>query len=632
MCALFISYIDNPHSNSNNSNIVNFIAIINKPFAPVLLLLVIAPYCIIRFLFPRAKLATTITFTCMMIVILNTLIPIIMHISNRPINNYSLTTIHVLLSVLAYTSMRLRKTPAIPTPDSTDKKLILIIGLFAIIIIPFTALTGIDTYKWLDLATSMKVEQSIPWLLHPLSLLGFTTGRSYPSAQPLILGSIMTISNLNVEWSFYFMSLISGILGITSAFLLSKKCFSTSLPSNRPSALPPSRPSAPVAPSLIAAFFYGFSPVFIRYNHWATGRGLFIAIFPLFLLAFINLSKTEIQKTKTRNSLFIIGNLAALISLGLFLTLSHKAGLIAILMIIISILPGMFLPRRNWHWLVPILTIMAVTATIALSPNKGAPLPLGLIIGFIYASITRFGWLLPLAAIGLLLTKNWLGTPSLRRIFPALLVSLPFSCAREMYGALIALIFITLAATNGFIWLITKLPDKKIILQKTTIIMIIIGALAIIVQRSRIATPHRIRTAALFLEQYDPAGPFQITSKKWRTKIQGYVSGCPRFKITKTGSVKAYIQRPPSIKGNPAQILAAWTSYSRHIITVSGLSLSYYGNNPRRYIFLIDQPNKTPNGTVSIYKKNGIEIFKPITQKTPTKELSITVHNTEESE
>ena len=202
-----------------------------------------------------------------------------------------------------------------------------------------------------------------------------------------------------------------------------------------------------------------------------------------------------------------------------------------------------------------------------------------------------------------------------------------------MYGALIALIFINLAATNGFIWLIEKYPARKVLLKRITITLIAAGAVAIITQRAITATPHRIRAAALFLEQYDSSGPFQITSSKWRTKIQGYVSGCPRFKITKTGPVKAHIQRPPSFKVSTprirpsaplrdritqsSQTLAAWTSYSRHIITVSGLSVSYYGENPRRYIFTITPEEPAPANTIKIYDKDDVKIFKPIKQHIP---------------
>lgn len=610
----------------NSSAILNIIASINSSFLPVLLLLVIAPYCTTRFLFPHIKLVATIASTCMMIVILNTITPIVLHIFNIQINYLSLIIIHALLSVLSYISIRLKKISITTSWDNTDKQLLIIIGLFAIIIFPFTALAGIDTYKWLDLATSMKVEQSIPWLVHPLSLFGYTTGRSYPSAQPLILGTIMTISNLNIELSFYFMSLISGILGITSVFLLAQKIFSTQIYQEKPNAMSfgktlatPSRPHTPTLPHyplpLYAAFFYGFSPVFIRYNHWATGRGLFLAVFPLFLLTLLNLSIIEIKKLQTNRTLFIIENLTGLILLGVFLPLSHKAGLIALLLILVSLPSRLLLPHRNWRWLIPALTLIAIIPTIILSPNEGAPLPFGLILGFIYTSITRFGILLPLAAIGLLAANNWLTNPHLRRILPALLLLLPFSCSREMYGALIALIFITIAAANGFILITEKFQNQKIIIKRIITIFIIIGALAIIIHRSITATPRRIRTAALFLEQYDPTGPFMITSNNWRTKIQGYVSGCPRFKITKTDAIKIHIQRPPKLNQPPAKLLAAITSYSRHIITVSGLSLSYYGENPRHYIFHINNPSQTPTGTIRIYNKDGIEIFKPINQK-----------------
>ncbi|MCK5528149.1 MAG: hypothetical protein KAI74_00585 [Kiritimatiellae bacterium] len=590
-------------------------ATIQPSFAPVLILLVLAPFCAVRFLLPQTKLAVTIALTAILMVIINTIVPIIMHITGTAISSSSLTTTHIMLSVVAYLSIRLRKIPLLPPRDLADKKLLLIISGFALIILPFTPLTGIDTYKWLDLATSMKAEQSIAWLVHPLSLLGFTGGRSYPSAQPLILGTIMTSSNLNVEWSFYFMSLLSGILGISSAYLLAQKCFHTHSHTHTP--------HLTNTPALWTAFFYGFAPVFMRYNHWATGRGLFIAIFPLFLLTIINLSKTEISRLKKGRITFIILNALSFIVLALFLTLSHKAGLIALLMILVSLPITILLPRRNLKWLVPTITIAALAIAIAIAPNKILPMPFGLIIGFAYTALTRFGWLIPLAAVGLLLAPGWTNNPHLRRLLPALLLAIPLSCTKEMYGALIALIFICLAATKGFIWLNAQNPTKTALLKHVTITMIIIGAFSIIIQRSITATPRRIRAAALFLEQYDPDGPFQIKSSKWRTKIQGYVSGCPRFAIKRTGNIEAHINRPPTLSGSPAKTLAAWTSYSRHIISVSGFSTSYYGKNPRHYTIQIDQINQPPNST-SIYAKDGIEIFIPINQHIPASNKTLT--------
>jgi len=75
--------------------------------------------------------------------------------------------------------------------------------------------------------------------------------------------------------------------------------------------------------ALWTAFFYGFSPVFVRYNHWATGRGLFLALFPLFILSIIRLPGLKAW--------------GGLLLTGLLMTLSHKAGCVAVPALLLSL-------------------------------------------------------------------------------------------------------------------------------------------------------------------------------------------------------------------------------------------------------------------------------------------------------
>jgi len=132
--------------------------------------------------------------------------------------------------------------------------------LLCLLLLPYTYFTGVDTYKWQDLATSVRMEQALPWIVHPLSLLGFTP-RAYPPAHPVLLATVQILGGLGVDGGFAVISVFTAILGIASATLLASRL------------LPPA-----LAP--LAGLLYGFSPVFVRYAHWATGRGLFLAIFP----------------------------------------------------------------------------------------------------------------------------------------------------------------------------------------------------------------------------------------------------------------------------------------------------------------------------------------------------------------
>ena len=64
------------------------------------------------------------------------------------------------LTVISYI-LRLWKIPLLLKTQKTDKYLLGIIVIFAVMVIPFTPLTSIDTYKWLNLAKTMRAEHMI---------------------------------------------------------------------------------------------------------------------------------------------------------------------------------------------------------------------------------------------------------------------------------------------------------------------------------------------------------------------------------------------------------------------------------------------------------------------------------------
>lgn len=546
------------------------------------------PFLFCRALKPRASFPVTLAATGVVSIVLNTLFPIAMHAARVPISRFNMAIVHVSLGLVAALVFRLKRCSLFPEFSRASGRLLLLCGAFAVAVVPLTCLAGIDTYKWVDLAGAVRVERSIPWLVHPFSLMGFM-GRSYPSIQPLVLASALILGELGVEWSFYAVSVLFGTLGISSAYVLGNAVHS-------------SRDGA-----LWMAFLYGFSPVFVRYNHWATGRGLLLAIMPLFLLAVLKLPGAS--------------GFALLLLTGVLLPLSHKAGLVALGGILASLLAVPLLPRIGGRILMPVLAVLSVAGAVLLSPNMVLPFPAGATLGFVRMSMVRFGWLIPLAALGLLCAPGWFASPARRRLVPAMVVTFAFSCASNMYGALIALIFVAMAASVG-IRRVEKHPP--ILCRRSprfctvlTIVMVILGCLAILVNRSVTAMPRRVRAAALFLEEYDPYGPYMIRCKPWRPQIQGYVSGCPRFSIERTGPVSVVFTPPPTLRGSPTQVLSDWVSYTRHMFAVKGIALDYYGKNPRFYYFAVDGRGDVPADGEMIYSENGVEIFKPAWQEHP---------------
>lgn len=549
----------------------------------LLFALVVTPLCIARSLAPRITLTATVALTGVLAVVLNMAVPLAMHLLGAPIRPTCLAAVHWCLAVGAAVILRLRRHSLLPPAARTDRHLLMLCGSFCVAVVPLTCLAGIDTYKWLDLAMSVQVEESIPWLAHPLSLLGFT-GRSYPSAQPLLFATVLILGRLGVEWSYYLVSAVLGTLGIAAACILGE-----AFHSNRRDAL-------------WTAFLYGFSPVFVRYNHWATGRGLFLSLFPLFLLAVSDLPKLRA--------------LIAILVLGPLLALSHKTGSIAAGSVLVSLVLVPLLPRKPGRALVPALAAISAAGAIVFSPRIGAPFPLGSLLGFARTAATRFGWLLPLTATGLLAAPGWLTAPSHRRFLPAMVLTFPFACASNMYGALIALVFVTLAASHGIAWLRETLGMRAGLLRVGTVALVLAGALAILVNRSLTATPRRIRAAARFLEHYDPRGPYMIISR-WQQQIQGYVSGCPRFEVSRTGPVRIVLHPPPTLRGKPGRVLSAWVAYARHMFGVTGVSVEYYGRNPRFYHVIADATSRPSGDMIRIYAQDGVEVYKPAAQPRP---------------
>jgi len=553
--------------------------------AALLMALFGSPWLVLRLLRPRDDLVSSVALAGALSVGINTAIPVAMHLARVPITSASLLSVHAPIAILLILCACLRRE-ALPPGDRTGAAPCIVMALaLMVIVIPFTHLAGIDTYKWQGLATNVNVEQRIPWLVHPVSLLGFTP-RSYPSAQPLMLATIQIMTGLGVDWGYYVMSVFSSLLGVFSAYALGRALFDVR------------------ANAAWFALLYAFSPVFARYNHWATGRGLFLALYPLFILGLLRAPRPTA----------LLGALGAAV----LLALSHKVGIVAGSLILVLTLASATVPRG--HSVVPVvlMTLPFLALAIVFSAPVGAPPPVGLVIGFVRASITRFGWMIPIAALGLLGPRGWFTHPARRRVFPAMLATLPLAYPGDIYGAMLALPFVCVAATGGLAWLRDRLPRMRRGIAVAAVALTLLAMLTIVAQRSLAATPRRVFEAARFLERFDPLGPFTIEAPgRNRARFHAYLSGCPRFAITPPRETRVTFRRPPSLLGKPQEIAREWIDFGRNFVEVPDIAMDWYGINPRIYYVVIDDVGMKADTAVPIYEKDGVMILKPPTQVVP---------------
>lgn len=541
-------------------------------------MLIGTPLLITLLLSRRRTLAFIATMTGCLSLALMVLVALSLHLSKYPITRATLTSAHGVLFAISGLATLLRK-PSLAIQITRDEKRYLLPGVLMLLVLlfPYTYFTGIDTYKWQDIASSIAMEGSLAWVVHPLSLLGFTP-RSYPSAYPIQLATIQLVGSLGIEYGFYVASIFTALLATASAYCLGRICFNG-------------------RPAILFALLYAMSPVCIRYTHWATGRGLFLALVPAFLALLLTLPKAT-------SWLGVLG-------LGSLLCLSHKVGLIAVPLFLMLSAVAFVLPRRSNRFAIALMCLIPIALAAAIVSPFALPVPAGHAAGLLRYSITRFSWMVPVAAFGLIGPDNLLGSRSWRKLFPGILVAIPLAYERHMYGALIALPFVTLLATHGTVQFLKWRPKLTKAVIGILAILTLSGAIATIVHRSRIATSPALRQAALFLEHHNPRGPFRIVAPgRARTQVQAYVSGCPRLCVSSSNTGTISMQPPPPIKiGAARETLSNWVSYTRGLFTVSEIKTSWYGKNPMTYYFVIDGEGSVPDATREIYNHKDVVIF-----------------------
>lgn len=526
---------------------------------------------------------------------------LILHHAQIAITPRSLWIAHTLVFVMAVTLLILQTgKKQVLTRNSSHERVsrtmfFASIVVLIILIFPYTSLTGIDTYKWQDLATSIRMEEALAWVIHPLSLIGFTP-RSYPIAYPGLLATIQTGGHLGVEGGFRVLSIFVALLGFASATTLGNKLFCQKT-------------------GWVYGWFYVMSPVFIRYTHWATGRGLFLALFPLFI-AHLCEGHTPSQHKKLKT----IQRFSTITILAVLLLLSHKVAWVAIPatlggIALSSLVCGRLVnERKHWRW--SIITFLVLLAGAMVTPTL-FPGPFGRIAGLIRTALVRFNWMLPLAILAMIFPsslnretvsqrQNW------TRLTLTAMLGLPLGFEQQMYGALFALPFICLFAVRGWNIMMQQqsLPMRQII-SGVTIILTLAGSMTIVIWRSLDATPTAWRQAAFFLEQHDPEGPFMIHApEKRRTRLQAYLSGCPRFEVRAQQQATVLIEPMPGISLSMRENARGWGAWLRNLFRLSKTRTLWYGVPKHHYYFFDEDNQRDFHPDDKIYHQNGIVIYK----------------------
>lgn len=551
---------------------------------PLALLLAIglSPWLISRLLLPRQSRLITIAGWGPAMIALNIGVPITLHLLAIPITPSTLALAHTLIfSLLLMVALPLlrQKQPNQPPlaaqcQDPANRIPLATLLLFALLVIPFGHIAGIDTYKWQDLAGNVAVEQRISWLIHPLSLLGFTP-RSYSSAQPLVLATIQILGHTGIDWGFYLLSITFGLTGFAGARLLGRHLFPTGSSANWLAAL------------------YLLSPVFMRYNYWATGRGLMIALLPVYLLVLLKLGHA-LTASRLSSRYSLIPLIPAWLALSALLMLSHKAGVVGAILIpvLLMLSPALRLLYGRWGlWSAGVIVL-----GLGLLLTGGQP------VSLVTRLVTRFGWLLPLALLAFTSSPAALMTPPFRTLTAGGLATLVLSCTPDMYGALLALPFVTCIAAVGL---------EKIKWRPAVILgLIALPALVIVINQTRDSPGDDVYRAAQFIEQHDPRGPFRLEAPgAARRQIQAYVSGCPRFTV-QVGTETSIRYHPlPPWSGNLAQDARVWIDTLRRVVGLHGSGTDWYGEGAKVYYITIGGEGHKPPRATPLFTSGSVTVF-----------------------
>ncbi len=443
-----------------------------------------------------------------------------------------------------------------------------------LLVIPWTALAGIDTYKWQDYATNLAVDPSLSLLVHPLSWFGFTP-RTCPIGHPALLTTVQMLFPCEVRGGFFIVSSYVGILAMVTTRILAHQLFQER------------------QARFVWVILYILAPVMVRYGHWATGRGLFMALFPLMMLAMVHRSTSHV---------WLHG-----LPVFILLAMAHKVAwpvlvIGLILLALRTLLRNAPVPCRY------LFVVAGIVGCLAWLPLLG-------LAGWMRLAIGRFVCLLPLSVLAVTViskhpinlqeTTLWLGT----------CMALPAALDPSMYGALPATLFLTWGGVYGLVVLQQKQPLWYPHLFKLIMLSAGIGALAVVMVRSSQAMPLRLEKAARFLDQQVPEGPIQLTGPgRPVNQVQAYLRACPLPSVDHTGTAAIQWRRPPGFSGSIDQTGQAWASYFRNPFDWKGFAIHYYGKSPQRYHLSINGVNdQLISNATCVYHDGPVALWKMIT-------------------
>ena len=541
-----------------------------------------SPFLLARHTSRRGDLLSLLAMSGVGAMGLNLLIPVLLHLGRVPLTGGSLALAHCMLFAALLAALMLRRVPLLPAKRADASAVAVLVLAYAVLVLPITRMVGFDTYKMQDLATNVQIEQAIPWLIHPLSLLGFSP-RAYASAHPLMLASVEMLGGLGIDWSFYVVSLVSAGTGIFGAAVLGRRLLGER------------------REMVLFAFLYVTAPVFVIYNYWATPRGFLVALMPLFI-----------------HSLLAIPGLAGVLGtvfLAFMLAVSHKMGLVAVVTVPVLFLAALALPSWRGRRTVIFLTVLVVILMFVTAPVLGAR-GLGELRGWIWAVGSRLGLLGVLVFVGLLGPQDWLAARRTRCLLAGALGTLwlvPAGARGDLYGALVCLPFAAFAATRGLIWLRGRLPWRHARAMWVGSIAIAAGlALATLVFRASTATSPEVYLTAQFLERHDPSGPYLVVAREEvRRQIQAYVSGCPRFVVEGREEGRAGIAPLPKPQRSVRDTVRAWIAHGRGFFFVSATDVAWYGRNPRIYYVQDGRRGRPPADAELLFQVGAVRLFQP---------------------
>ncbi len=449
----------------------------------------------------KSDLAQQALALLLTIMLLNIALPMALHLLGLPINRLVQHVALALLSLitLPIAALRMWRNPMAFVPTPVDRKLLLAALILVPLLLPWGPLAGIDTYKWQDLASAIAVGERAPWLTHPLGFLGLAP-RSYPTAFPLLLTSLQLPAQGAITPGYPITSLLVGLTALFSAFHLGRRLF----------------PSPHHA--WLLAVVYALSPVVMRYTHWATGRGLFLALYPLMVA-------TALTPTWRR--------LPLLLGQGLLLLLCHKVAFVAVPLTLLGatlqLRPAPRATTRRDTCILGVLAIMFLAAVAALMPSMFQ------LTAIPRLALTRYHWLLPLALIGFLMRPATAASPRWNALLPTLLLAPILAFDPIMYGALIATLPIAAFATTGLIWLTEQL--RRPYITRMALTLSLTGAIVTVAHRAHHGASRELRALAADIDQ-QASSPIVLHGAH-RRHVQAYVlaaPGCwPPTTMTSTG-------------------------------------------------------------------------------------------------